>query len=86
MVRRPLEREKIPNFNTLSCLIDRMVIEQVKKTIFELKQEEEKVNYKDKIHMQKKALKSLQRAFIDFCIKAWYLGEYEYIEETRTFK
>jgi hypothetical protein len=86
MARLITEREKIPNFNSFSCLVDRIVIEQVKKTIFELKQEEEKVDYKDKIAIQDKALKGLNSLFIDFCLTAWLKSEYSYIEEARTFK
>lgn len=86
MGRKSIEREKIPNFNSFSCLVDRMVIEQVKKTIFELKQEEEKVSYADKIDVQKKAINGLQAIFVDFCIKAWLSSEYSYIDEARTFK
>ncbi len=79
------EREKIPNFNSFSTLVDRISVENVKKSIFELKQEEEGVSYAPQLELQRKVLIELKEQFKTACLKAWVTSEYECIGETRTF-
>lgn len=79
----------IPNYNSFSTIMDRIIIEQVKKTIFEHRLEEceapERRGLQDKIHTQIRILKHLRREFVDFNLRAYFDGEYKMIKETRTF-
>jgi len=84
-------RPKIPNFNSYSTLLDRIIIEHVKKSQFEIK-----INHKDykigeleglrgKVKLQERILRELKEEFLNFNLKCWLLQEYEVIKETRTF-
>jgi len=78
-------KKAIPNFNSFSTLVDRIVIEGVKRAIFELKQEEEKVSYQKQLEAQEEVLLALQTEFEEFVENAFANEEYDVIGETRTF-
>lgn len=75
--------KKIPNFNSLGCLIDRMTIERVKLEQIKLKdQTEENTN---KALAQIEIIDALKEEFIDLMLKTWCYADYECIGEVRTF-
>ena len=76
------QKVRIPNYNDLSCLIDRMIIEHVKCAIFEQQGEEENAK---KIDLQKQISEALREELVRV-LEEVFVDGYETIEETRTFK
>ena len=85
----PQTHEKVPNFSSYATLIDRLIIEEVKKSQLEVKLEEceygDKCMLANKITTQKQIIRTLKNDLTDFMVKAWVNGEYVYIDEERTF-
>ena len=84
------EFDRVPNFDSLGTLIDRLIVENVKKSIFEVKLEEasygDKCDLEKKIHLQDMMIKNLKLKLTDLMVKCWATGDYAVIQETRTFK
>lgn len=86
-----MSKQLIPNFNTLSTLLDRLSIENVKLSHFEnaieydnLSEDEIKV-YKNKIVTQNKIINELKAETTTFMTKTFINKDYDYIKEERTF-
>ena len=83
--------KKIPNFNTLSTLLDRLSIENVKLSHFENAIENDDLFddklllYKDKVKTQKEIINMLKDKTTEFMTKIFIDGEYSYVKEERTF-
>jgi len=84
--------ERIPNFNTLSTLIDRLIIENVKLAHFQNSLEhdspdvDEVASLKSKIDMQGKMIEVLKKELSTFLRDTYSEGQYTYMKEERTFK
>ena len=83
---------RIPNFNTLSTLIDRLSIENVKLAHFENALEhdggsaEQRQELERRIAMQRSIIDALKRELTAFLEAAFVSGTYEYMQEERTFR
>jgi hypothetical protein len=83
--------KKIPNFNTLSTLLDRLSIENVKLSHFENAIEyddlstDKALEYKYKIKTQKDIIDMLKDETTKFMTETFIGGEYNYVKEERTF-
>ena len=93
MKKQPsLSRTRIPNFNTLSTLLDRLSIENVKLAHFENAVEHDSLNdeqragYEHKIHVQKQIIEALKAEVATFMKESFLSGRYDYMKEERTFK
>ena len=84
------EFDRVPNFDSLGTLIDRLIVENVKKSIFEVRLSEsaygEKCKLEKKIHLQEMMIKNLKEKLTDMMVKIWHTGDYSVITECRTFK
>ena len=84
--------KKIPNFNTLSTLLDRLSIENVKLAHFENALEhdsltnEQRTEFQTKINVQNQAIEALKKETAAFMKEAFLSGRYDYMKEERTFK
>ena len=74
----------IPNFNSVSTLIDRMTIERVK--LEQIKLKENNAENVKKVRLQHEIIQRLKDSFVDMMVKYWHYGEYQCITETRTFE
>ena len=83
--------QRIPNFNTLSTLIDRLSIENVKLVHFknEIYQgnlpDDKILKFKKKIAVQHEIISALKKELTLFIKKGFLSGKYEYMKEERTF-
>ncbi len=83
---------KIPNFNTLSTLLDRLSIENVKLAHFENALEHDnpapaaRAELQRKIDLQHEVIGALKRETADWMAGVFLEGRYEYMKEERTFK
>lgn len=83
--------KKIPNFNTLSTLIDRLSIENVKLAHFENALEHDQVSPQErsdlerKIAVQGQLIEALKGELTSFMEEAFLSGSYDYMKEERTF-
>ena len=83
--------KKIPNFNTLSTLLDRLSIENVKLSHFENAIEHDDLSadrvleYKNKIKTQENIIDMLKDETTKFMMETFIEGEYDYVKEERTF-
>lgn len=83
---------RIPNLNTLSTLIDRLSIENVKLAHFEnalehdLTKESERADFRRKIEVQCQIIDALKKELTTFFEEALTANEYAYVKEERTFK
>ena len=86
-----MTNKSIPNFNTLSTLLDRLSIENVKLSHFENAIEHDNLSedqikeYKNKVKTQNKIIKELKSKTTDFMTKVFIEKDYDYIKEERTF-
>ena len=86
-----MTNKAIPNFNTLSTLLDRLSIENVKLSHFENEIEHDNLSedqikeYKNKVKTQNKIIKELKSKTTDFMTKVFIEKDYDYIKEERTF-
>jgi len=84
-------RRKIPNLNTFSTLIDRLCIENVKKSHFEYLldnggQEPDLIRaFHDKILVQNEIIAAIRLELTDLMIEILKYGTYDYVDEERTF-
>ncbi|MFC2066174.1 DUF4254 domain-containing protein [Chloroflexota bacterium] len=84
--------QKIPNFNTLSTLLDRLSIENVKLAHFENAIEqgdltsEQRTGLQAKINVQKQIIDALKKETAAFMKEAFLTGRYDYMKEERTFQ
>lgn len=82
---------RIPNFDTLSTLLDRLSIENVKLAHFENAIEHDDLNekqieeFKNKIKTQTLIITELKKETTEFMKEAFVGGGYEYYKEERTF-
>jgi len=80
---------RIPNYDTLSTLMDRVIIEIVKKTHFLLMLKEakndEKSNLSKKVEMQSKIISALKLKLVQYFNVSIASGTYRYMKEERTF-
>jgi len=82
---------KIPNFNTLSTLIDRLTIENVKLAHFENALEHDgptgaqRIELERKIAVQHEVIQELKKEIVAFLEESFVTGRYEYLKEERTF-
>ena len=83
---------RIPNLNTLSTLLDRLSIENVKVAHFQNAIEhdslsaEQKKEFSKKIETQERIIGSLKEEVVTLMEEILFKGSYEYIREERTFK
>ena len=83
---------KVPNYNALSSLLDRLAIENIKLGYFEnaLKHdnldETTTVEYARKAETQRDMISVLKHDTIDLMFDAFEHGRYEVLAEGRTFK
>ena len=83
---------KIPNFNTLSTLLDRLSIENVKLAHFQNALEHdapadrERTEFQRKIALQNDVIAALKKATSDWMAGVFLDGKYDYMKEERTFK
>ncbi len=83
---------KVPNYNTLSSLLDRLAIENIKLGFFENAIEHDALD--DETQREYEAKAEAQRVMIDVlkadtvaCMKeAFISGSYDYVAEGRTFQ
>ena len=77
----------IPNFNTISTIIDRLTVEIVKKTHFEFLVETgtQDASLIGKIRLQDEMIQGLKKHLAEALRSAFEKGEYGFIDETRTF-
>jgi hypothetical protein len=77
----------IPNFNTISTIIDRLTVEIVKKTHFEFLVETgtNDASLIGKIQLQDEMIQGLKKHLAEALRSAIEKGEYSFIDETRTF-
>ena len=86
-----MTNKSIPNFNTLSTLLDRLSIENVKLSHFENAIEHDNLTqkeiqeYKSKINTQNKIIDRLKLETTNFMTKTFIEKDYDYIKEERTF-
>jgi len=80
-------KKKIPNWNSISTLLDRLAIEVVKKCQFADRYEENKtVVNKQKVSTQEEIIQSLKEETEQYLADIWINGEYNCIGEERTFE
>jgi hypothetical protein len=85
-------KTRIPNFNTLSTLIDRLSIENVKLSHFENAIEfdglapAEVEKLQGRVAVQNKLIAALKQELTAFMEEAFISGSYEYMKEERTFR
>jgi hypothetical protein len=83
--------KKIPNFDTLSTLLDRLSIENVKLSHFQNAIEydnlsdEKRWEYEGKISVQFEIIDMLKEKTTNFMKEIFITGEYDYVKEERTF-
>ncbi|OFW06453.1 MAG: hypothetical protein A3I61_20090 [Acidobacteria bacterium RIFCSPLOWO2_02_FULL_68_18] len=83
---------KIPNFSTLSTLIDRLSIENVKLAHFENAIEhdnlgaDEIVRLRAKTAVQHEIIEALKQELAAFMLDAFVTWRYDYMKEERTFQ
>lgn len=83
---------KVPNYNALSSLLDRLAIENNKLAFFETALEfdplsdAERATYEEKAANQRRMIDILKQDTIECMDQALIAGKYEYIREGRTFK
>ena len=86
-----MTKKSIPNFSTLSTLLDRLSIENVKLSHFENAVEHDNLSeeqiqeYKSKINTQNKIINELKLETTNFMTKIFIEKNYDYIKEERTF-
>jgi len=84
--------KRIPNFNTLSTLVDRLSIENVKLAHFENALEHDPLSdaqrseFKRKVDVQHEVISGLKKELIDFMTEVFVNGNYDYVKEERTFQ
>lgn len=85
-------QRRIPNFNTLSTLIDRLSIENVKLSHFENAIEHDRLGADEiarlraKVAVQHEVIAALKQELIAFMEDTFVEGRYEFIKEERTFE
>jgi hypothetical protein len=79
-----MNEKSIPNFNSVSTLIDRMTIERVK--LEQIKLRESNEDNARKAKLQHEIIQALKEEFVNVMLKYWHYGEYMCIIETRTFE
>lgn len=83
---------RIPNYSTLSTLIDRLSIENVKLAHFENTMEHDNLSpqeasgFQMKIDVQVKVIDALRQELTRLLKEAILSGNYEFLKEERTFK
>lgn len=86
--------KRIPNFNTISTIIDRLIIENVKLAHFDnqLKYEPDKVpedkreELLNNTRTQFEIIRAIKSELSDALLLIWDEGAYDSIDEKRTFK
>jgi hypothetical protein len=87
-IREVAARKRIPNFDTISTVIDRLSVEVVKKSHFEFLVETGALapaEANKKIELQDAMIAGLRSELRDLLVEAFTSGKYDFIEETRTF-
>lgn len=82
-------KRRIPNFDTISTVIDRLSVEIVKKSHFEFLVETSAMPASEamkKIELQDAMIDGLRIELRNLLVEAFTTGKYDFIEETRTFK
>lgn len=83
---------KIPNFNTLSTLLDRLSIENVKLSHFQnalehdAPAEAERAELQRKVGLQNDVIVALKKETSQWMAGVFLDGKYDYMKEERTFK
>jgi len=80
---------RVPNFDTLSTIIDRLTVEIVKRSHFEFLIETNSGDPEElrrKIELQDLVIRELRGRLRDFLVQTYVSREYDYVDETRTFK
>lgn len=90
MERKKGHAIKIPNFNTISTLIDRLTIENVKLSHFQYLMENSEIKDKkedllNKISIQENIIGLLKQELENYLLDLFQHRNYEYIDEERTF-
>jgi len=70
---------RIPNVDTLSALLDRLIVEHIKRFFFA------KDGLRDKVHHQDEVLDSIRRRISELLQECICTGQYEFLAEYRTF-
>jgi hypothetical protein len=85
-------KSKVPNYNALSSLLDRLAIENIKLSFFENAlehdelTEEQHAEYTAKAEAQKAMIEVLKGDTVGCMEETLVNGEYRYIAEGRTFE
>ncbi|MBT6276857.1 MAG: hypothetical protein HOI95_22320 [Chromatiales bacterium] len=83
---------KVPNYNALSSLLDRLAIENIKLSFFENALEhdeldaETEADYGERVQSQHTMISVLKADTVELMREAIANGEYDFVEEGRTFK
>jgi hypothetical protein len=83
---------KVPNYNALSSLLDRLAIENIKLSFFENALEHDDLDaaaaeeYGAKAARQREMIDVLKVDTVDLMVEAVAAGNYEYVAEGRTFE
>ena len=83
---------KVPNYNALSSLFDRLAIENIKLSYFENALEHDELgpaqieDYEAKALAQRRMIEVLKHDTVDLMANAIESGQYEFISEGRTFE
>lgn len=86
-----MDQPRIPNFSTLSTLLDRLSIENVKLSHFQNALEYDQVNpeqassLQKKIGIQNEIIEALKKESANLMEEIFLNGKYDYIDEERTF-
>ncbi|MEQ8443932.1 MAG: hypothetical protein RIM33_07615 [Alphaproteobacteria bacterium] len=83
---------KVPNYNALSSLLDRLAIENIKLSFFENALEHDdldaatRAEFEEKAKGQHEMIDVLKEDTVQCMGEAFDLGEYKYVAEGRTFR
>lgn len=83
---------KVPNYNSLSSLLDRLAIENIKLSFFENALEHDDIDAETRTEFEQKAdaeremIEVLKKDTVACMAEAFDLGEYSYVAEGRTFR
>ncbi|NKC14144.1 MAG: hypothetical protein GKR94_18765 [Gammaproteobacteria bacterium] len=83
---------KVPNYNALSSLLDRLAIENIKLSFFENALEHDELDeataadYRQRVAAQNTMIEVLKNDTVDLMREAFAAGHYDYVAEGRTFK
>lgn len=78
--------KKIPNFNAVSCLLDRFCVEVQKRAQFEARCLDGNTEFESKVDLQNKMISALKDQLNMALIEIFKQRCYDSLKEERTFK